>query len=358
MASDSHSIHRTAATAPPSTSPAAGSRVAVSVRSQLTRELQNTGLTRSAIDAVWPEWWGRDAEDSPSANAELRYTISRRLGLAPSSLFDGPPRFVWRDNAKFKNVGVATAREQEILTSFGMAVGIALIDATPVGALPPQISPMTLRAAILERKPSVALDGIIETYWTLGIPVVKPRFAPLRRRRMQAMSMSIQGRYSALVSRSTRNPAKLAFILAHELGHIALGHVGTSSAFLEMEDPLTLTNRDQEEQVADNFALQLLIGGPGFAADRPFSGPELARTCLANAAVYKVDPGIMALSIGFASQRWAQAQAALRLIDGQELPTDVGQVLNRVASDQLNLEQLTTDKAEYLRVLIGSQDGD
>ena len=74
------------------------------VTRSIRRELRNAGLTTGAIDAVWPQWWDESAESSPAASAELRYTLARRLGLSPQSLFEGPPRFVWRDRAKYKEL--------------------------------------------------------------------------------------------------------------------------------------------------------------------------------------------------------------------------------------------------------------
>jgi hypothetical protein len=50
----------------------------VSARASLRRELRNAGLTRQAIDAVWPEWWSEDAERSLSATTELKYTVAQR----------------------------------------------------------------------------------------------------------------------------------------------------------------------------------------------------------------------------------------------------------------------------------------
>ena len=66
---------------------------------RLRRELRDAGIANSAIDAVWPQWWNDEAEGSLTATAELTYTVARRLGLAPSSLFAGEPQFLWRDEA-------------------------------------------------------------------------------------------------------------------------------------------------------------------------------------------------------------------------------------------------------------------
>ena len=89
----------------------------------LRRELRRAGITPSAIEAVWPEWWSAEAESSFSARTELRYTVARRLGLSPRYLLDGAAQFVWRDEAKFKNLGTTTDHQAIVLTSFGVAVG-------------------------------------------------------------------------------------------------------------------------------------------------------------------------------------------------------------------------------------------
>jgi hypothetical protein len=119
------------------------------VEQSLRRDLENAGLTRAAIDAIWPEWWSAEAESSLSASTELRYTVARRLGLSPRALMEGQTRFVWRDEAKYKNLGATTRAEQGILTSFGIAVGKALIAVAPPPGAPLPHNPEDLREAIL-----------------------------------------------------------------------------------------------------------------------------------------------------------------------------------------------------------------
>src|SRR5258708_1062663 len=97
----------------------------------LRHELRQAGFAASAIEAVWPGWWSDEAETSFSATAELRFTVARRLGLSPKSLFDGPPRFVWKDTTKFKNLGTTTPGEATLLTPFGTAVSRYTLAALP-----------------------------------------------------------------------------------------------------------------------------------------------------------------------------------------------------------------------------------
>jgi Zn-dependent peptidase ImmA (M78 family) len=77
---------------------------------------------------------------------------------------------------------------------------------------------------------------------------------------MQAITVRLGNQYVILIGRDSRFPAWIAFILAHELGHIVRGHIDDSAALLEMDDPLQVPERDNEELQADAFALALLTG--------------------------------------------------------------------------------------------------
>ena len=146
---------------------------------RLRRELQQAGIATSAIDAVWPNWWSEDANESVSATAELTYTVARRLGLSPSALFDGSAKFLWRDSTKFKNLGTTTEREQEILAAFAVAIGRCALAAThPVIASGlPDVH--TLRETILRQGRLVDAFELLTFCWSLGIPVLQlPHFPP------------------------------------------------------------------------------------------------------------------------------------------------------------------------------------
>jgi hypothetical protein len=227
---------------------------------QLRRELRQAGIANAAIDAVWPEWWSADAEGSLSATAELTYTVARRLGLSPRALFDGTPQFLWRDTTKFKNLGTTTEKEQAILASFGTAVGRCALSATPPVVFPSITDAQTVRDAILRQARFVDLTELLTFCWQTGIPVIQLRVFPLTQKRMQAMTVKVKGRYSVLLGYESNYYARMAYILAHELGHIILGHLENSESLLDMDDPLTAGDLDAEEVAAERAAFVLLTG--------------------------------------------------------------------------------------------------
>src|SRR3712207_2921575 len=118
---------------------------------QFRRRLQLLGLSDSVINAAWPSWWSDEADASPSARAELRYSVARKLGLDPRSLLDDDesPQFVWKDVARFKHLTVETDTEMWALTSFGKTLGAMLLSATKASTSIGGRSAGELRSAIL-----------------------------------------------------------------------------------------------------------------------------------------------------------------------------------------------------------------
>lgn len=120
---------------------------------RLVKELRDAGLSEQAIDAAWPAWWSEDADASESARAELRFALARKLGLAPEPLLGERVEFVWKDDARFKNLSTEDAAMQAALASFGVAIGRILLRATDVGGQITGISAGDLRSAILQNRP-------------------------------------------------------------------------------------------------------------------------------------------------------------------------------------------------------------
>ena len=63
-----------------------------------------------------------------------------------------------------------------------------------------------------------------------------------------------------VLCRHTKHAAWLLFILAHELGHLALDHVPNEGVLID--EGLDKNSTDAEEQQANAFAIELLTGRP------------------------------------------------------------------------------------------------
>lgn len=287
-----------------------------------------------------------------SARADLRISVSRRLGLLPSSVFgDDDVTFVWRDAARFKNLGTTSASEQAILSSFATSLAGMLIGASPS----PQFELREHSANHLRRFLSTlggfGLFELVQVAWGLGIPVVKTNVFPLDRKRMHAVASTANGRFAIILGESTRFPAKAAFSVAHELGHILLGHVAESRTLLDVED-VSHVDGDREEAAANEFALELLTGdrAPRFAAaGAEYNAPALALAAQTLGAQRGIDPGIVVLTYARQYDDWPRGTAALKLLGEQEVDANV----NRAATRMIVWEDVSPDDRRYLHRVLG-----
>lgn len=321
---------------------------------ELRRKLRVAGLTEKAVDAAWPSWWSDDAAQSRSAQAELRFSVARKLGVSASALARDEVQFAWRDQTRFKHLRNETSQEQAVLASFGL--GLANHIAAAASRLPDMALPSAneLREAILQTRPVVDLLGLMGTCWAIGIPVIYLRVFPLDGKHMHAMVAKSGERHVILLARDTRYPAQAAFTLAHELGHIALGHLAGQASLVDLDDPASAIDRDEEEVAADRYALELLTGSPDpdirAAIDNP-SGRALAAAATESGVPRRIDPGTLALCFGYRTGNWQAANAALRHLYPNA--TQVWYPTNELAMGQLDWSSLSSDSQDFLSIVMG-----
>jgi hypothetical protein len=326
---------------------------------RLRARLRRLGLSNAAISAAWPRWWSAEANTSRSAQAELAFTVARRLGLDARSLLEEAeaPRFLWRTEARFKRLSGESELEREGLTSFGRSVASALIGASPPPAADlAGVPALALREQLLSQRPFIGLLDLLTLAWSLGIPIVHLRVLPWPRKRMAAMTVRVGDRTAVLLARDSGYPASTAFYVSHELGHIALGQVTAGSAVVDLEDGhRPLATGDAEERSADEFALALLTGEPRLAVRAAggvrASGAELARTALSSATDLRIEPGTLAEIYGYSTGEWRTVAVALRRIYGPATP--VWAAINAVARQQLVFGRVSEDTADFLEAVLG-----
>ena len=320
--------------------------------------LKSVGLSDPAINAAWPDWWSDDADPSPSARLELRFSVARKLGLDARSVLDeeGVPRFIWKDEARFKHLSGETDLERAAISSFGRSVGTLLTAGSPVAQFSLiGTSAATLRDAILRSQSYVRLVDLLSLAWSSGTPVAYLRVFPAVRKRMAAMAVAVGNRRAVLLAKDSMYPPHIAFYLGHELAHIALNHINADAAIVDMEtDALSTGSADAEEAEADRFALELLTGRPDLqlVPEGSYNAPGLADLALRVSTELHIEPGTIALCFGYSTGNWAVANSAMRFI--YDAPRPVWNEVNRLTLSQLDLEQLPSDSSSYLNTILGT----
>jgi hypothetical protein len=325
---------------------------------KLRKDLKDAGLSDQAIDAAWPTWWSEEADGSASARAELRFALARKLGVSPKALSDDRVEFVWHDTARFKHLSGEGAAQKAALASFGVAVAHLLLQGVGEAAIHPP-SADDLRDAIREGGASfVDLTSLLATCWGLGIPVIHLRVFPLATKAMHAMVVEAKGRFAVLLGKDAQYPAPVAFTLAHELGHAALGHLNGASAIVDLDDPIESEQEDDDEKAADRYALALLTGSPEpdirTNIDK-FGARQLARAVQEEGPKRGIEPGTLALCYAYRTENWPRAMAALHHIYSEKKP--VWREVNGFAVDQIDWSAMSDDSAEFLRTIMGMPNG-
>jgi hypothetical protein len=326
--------------------------------SELWRKLRVLGLSDRAITAAWPRWWSEEAETSASARAELRFSVARRLGLDPESLLldDESPRFMWREEARFKHLAGETEEIQAGITSFGRAVSALLVRAT---AAPQRdlagLSAAELRASIVASREFVGLADLLAVAWACGVPVIHLRVFPWPQKRMAAMTARVGERSAVLLGKDAVYPPWTAFYLAHEIGHIVLGHVPADGQIVDLdEEDVVADPGDDEEAEADGFALELLTG-QAEPIILPTGDAETRGAALAVRAApeLSIEPGTLALCFGHATGDWGTAAGALPHIYDRRIP--VWRPINALARDELETEALSQESVDFLDAILGGE---
>jgi hypothetical protein len=328
----------------------------------LYRRLQAVGLTRAYVrKIILPEWWEDQAADNPAGYAEALAYLSRHLGLDLASLLEPDRPVVFRDFGVCKFKKSQNATEDELALARAMATRAAQLVNIAVTE-PPQPLPESasqIRREILGRgEPAVNLGNLIDYCWALGIPVIHMSTSP-KSKRPDGLAARVKGRPVIVLCKNDKFSAWLLFILAHELGHIALGHVAEDGLLLD--ESMTNNVVDKEENEANAFAIELLSGNSETRFGTSGSWPnaqQLASRAKEFGKQLRIDPGHIVLNYAhtMGDGFWPVANAALARLEPKR---DALKLVRRKIAENLDWSSLPEDSSEFLmRISQAERTGD
>jgi len=312
--------------------------------------LADAGFPESFVRASLPDWWTPEGETT-AGRTIAALLLARRLSLDPESLLDDnvPIGFLHTGPTKFKHLRLAPGPQLNALTAYCQGVARLVLSIQQPPSEPQELpAALELRRTILESgRDNVGFGDVLSLCWAMGIPVLHIRLFPATTKGLTAMAVRVGHGHVILVARESGVEAQYMFHVAHELGHISLGHVRQVSAIIDADsrDPETAGKdlvRDEEEEAADEFAQELLTGVRSFRVDRAIlegsdtklgTARELANKALLVGQELGVDPGHVAMCFGDSTGEWGLAQNAVKLLPRQ--PEKPGTLVNRVLWQQL-----------------------
>lgn len=128
----------------------------------------------------------------------------------------------------------------------------------------------------LTRSGDVTLDALLKDLWTRGIPVIPAESLPSPS--FQGLAGLIHGRPVIVLGHKHDEPGRVAFVVAHEAGHIMAGDCGHDRPVVDEQDEIMDTT--DIEMRADLFAMQTLVGADEVPEIRATGFRELAKAAV------------------------------------------------------------------------------
>lgn len=317
----------------------------------LYRRLRAVGLTKHYVrKSILPAWWDDRVATNPAGYAEGLIYLSRHLGLDLATLQDPSQPAAFRDFGACKFKKSKNTAEADLALARAMGTRLAqLADlATTAPYQPLPRSAAMIRGEILgQGEPWVSLGNLMDYCWSLGVPVLHlSGFS--KAKRPDGMTAMVNGRPVVVLCKKHGHSAWLLFILAHELGHIALGHIENDGVLID--ESVKHNVRDEEEEAANAFAVELLTGNEESrftTSGRWPNARELAESALEIGRGMRIDPGHLVLNYAHSMGPgfFAVANAALSRIEPKKDALDLAR---RKMAEHLDWSSLPEESSEFL----------
>jgi len=265
---------------------------------------------------VLPDWWDDSLASVPANRAIAEAAIAKMLRFPIQDLEDPTKKLRLPAVGKVRLKKRAKTTLPDLRPSILIAEQAARAVVETAQALPHfenDLDAAALRREILEGLPFVNLEALLQAAWGKGIVVLHLSQLPAASKKFSGVSLFRGDTPVIVLASGTDSPPWLAFHLAHELGHIAHGHVKPGDTPLAHGE-IGNSDHDPEELEANEFACYVLTGEkqPRFASSYGLTGSKLAFAARDYGRKNKIDPGAVALFYGRTAERLPAAQVALR----------------------------------------------
>ncbi len=175
---------------------------------------------------------------------------------------------------------------------------------------PPPSSARAWRSTLIGNTAAVTLDGLLADLWARGIPVVPIERLPAPS--FQGLACVVEGRPVVLLGHKNDEPGRVAFLLAHEAGHIANGDCTEETPVVDEEE--SIGDDAEIETRADSFAREVLVGAGDFPGIDGQSFKDLASGAVALERTLGVDASFAIFAWAQKTRDYAKATLAVKAL--------------------------------------------
>jgi len=324
--------------------------------------LESAGFPRSLQNVLLPEWVTPEVLSDTAASSEIAAILAKRLGLLTSPLFAASPQVesLRRRDIKYKRSIPNKSKNLTAATSIAVSVAEAIASACRVEFRPFVGNADALRKEVLTSFPGnwLGLRNLLMTCWSHGVPVIYLAELGQDVGKMDGTVVYTDSRPVIILSKASQLWAWQLFILAHEVAHVALGHVAPDEILIDeklSEDSYALKDNDLDERAADMFALKLLNGRSDATyttSVNQVNSAELADAAYQLGKAQHIDPGHIVLNFAHRSENWNVGYAAAKVLQGENPPAPM--VIDEAMWREIDVEALPPDTVEFLSRVTGS----
>lgn len=249
----------------------------------LMRRLSRTGFKSDFIrPAILPDWWDDACADDPSVLPDVEIRVARFLQRSIAEVRDSSVELAapTYDRAQLRRVRDIDRDRLGPAIHSALQIAGAVVRSLRSKDHPPTAVPadaFTWRRQISPAGQAVKLDDLLSDLWGRGIPVVPVDVLPTPT--FQGLTCIVEGRPVILLGHKIDQPGRVAYVVAHEAGHVVAGDCALDQPVVDEEEEIT--DDSNMERNADLFATRLLVGKNTIPEINDCDFRELARRAVA-----------------------------------------------------------------------------
>lgn len=307
----------------------------------LLARIKPLGVNPIFVRRALPSWWDDTIASSEAGLQQAQLYIAKAFNLDIRS-FDEPQIKFRQAQRKFKLSKTVTEDAVNASAHYATGIARAVLHAVdqqrpvPAGAL-------DLRRECLNVGKVVDLDALLFWCARASIPVMHVDALPGKK--MTGLVVRDNDKFAIVLSRKGCQ-SEMLFWLAHELGHIACGHLKQDGFFAD--ESIDTNLQDAEEKQADAYGVLLLNGADTkYQVTEVQRAPDLATAASSYGQKVNVDAGHILLNFGHHNRQfYPLAKSALKEL-GQSSEAS-SQTVNKTFFNWLPLEDVSEDQLEFL----------
>jgi hypothetical protein len=313
---------------------------------EVLRKLEVAGISRPFIRSyVLPGWWDEGMLATESGIEHGLAYLSSFFNIPMVRLLEDPDlreqgtvavSYKKRSNSPDDSLTRAT------LLGLWVARLIASACRIPYSEIPADAA-LIYQELSHGKENGVGLSDLIEYAWSHGIPVVRIT-PPKTGNHPDGLCTVVEGRPVIILMKKQNSRAWQEFILAHELGHAALGHVFRDAEWTMIDRLSGDISRGAIEDEANRWGCSVLSGNPltdisSVWDKRPATGKDLSLMAFREAARSNIDPGFLILNYARGVKDYRLGNMALMNLDDQNALENLDEELrSHIAEEDLSQE--------------------